>query len=254
MALLEINGLDKSFGGLHAVNHVSFNVEQGMIKALIGPNGAGKTTLFNLLAGHLRPDHGAVIFNGRSIFRLSPDKIAEKGILRTFQNIKLFPGMTVIENILVGLHTKGKAGFLKSMVKWPGLKREEKSLADRAYEMIEFFNLKECANMDVSQLSFGKQRAVEFARALASNPMMLLLDEPAAGLNISETKVLAGQIRKINESGTTILIVEHDMSLIMEISQEIVVLSYGVKIAEGCPTEIQKNPEVVRVYLGENDA
>ncbi len=254
MALLEINGLDRSFGGLHAVNNVSFNVEQGVIKALIGPNGAGKTTLFNLLAGHLRPDRGEVLFNGCSIYRLSPDKIAEQGILRTFQNIKLFPGMTVIENILVGLHTKGKSGFLKNMVKWPGLKREEKALTNRAHEMLEFFDLEDCSNTEVSQLSFGRQRAVEFARALASNPRMLLLDEPAAGLNISETRVLAGQIKKINESGTTILIVEHDMSLIMEISQEIVVLSYGVKIAEGSPTEIQKNPEVVRVYLGESDA
>jgi branched-chain amino acid transport system ATP-binding protein len=254
MPFLEISGLDRSFGGLRAVNNVSFNVEQGSIKAVIGPNGAGKTTLFNLIAGALRPDGGAVLFDGHDISGLPSHRIAEHGILRTFQNIKLFPQMTVLDNILVGLHTRGTSGFLKGMVQWPAMLREEEALRDRADEMLAFFGLTDEADTEAARLPFGRQRAVEFARALAASPKLLLLDEPAAGLNIHETRELAGQIMRIHGTGVTVLIVEHDMSLIMDISQEIAVLSYGVKIAEGSPSEIQRNPEVVRVYLGENDA
>jgi len=254
MAFLEIRNLCRSFGGLRAVGDVSFGVEQGAIKAVIGPNGAGKTTLFNLIAGHLRPESGDVLFEERSIYGFAPHRIAERGILRTFQNIKLFSHMTVLDNVLVGLHTRGSAGFLKSMVQWPAMLGEEEKNGERASEMLEFFGLTDVAATEVSQLPFGRQRAVEFARALAPAPKLLLLDEPAAGLNIQETRALAKQIRKVHDTGTTLLIVEHDMSLIMDISDEIVVLSYGEKIAEGKPSEIQRNPEVIRVYLGEGDA
>lgn len=254
MGLLEISGLHRSFGGLHAVNNVSFEVAQGSIHAVIGPNGAGKTTLFNLIAGHLRPDAGEVRFRGRSIFRIPPHRIAAQGILRTFQNIKLFPGLSVRENILVGLHTCGQSGFLRSMFRLPGVLKSEKSVETRADEMITLFGLTALAEAEVSQLSFGQQRAVELARALAPSPELLLLDEPAAGLNIQETRELSKQLLEINQTGVTLLIVEHDMSLIMEISDTISVLSYGSKIAEGTPPEIQRNEEVVRIYLGEDDA
>jgi branched-chain amino acid transport system ATP-binding protein len=254
MALLEIRNLCRAFGGLRAVNNVSFGVERGAIKAVIGPNGAGKTTLFNLIAGHLRPDGGEVLFEERSVYGFAPHRIAGRGILRTFQNIKLFSRMTVLDNVLVGLHTRGSAGILKNMVQWPAGLREEEKNRERAFEMLEFFGLGDAAETEVSQLPFGRQRAVEFARALAPSPKLLLLDEPAAGLNIQETQALAYQIRKVHDTGTTLLIVEHDMSLIMDISDEIAVLSYGEKIAEGKPSEIQRNPEVIRVYLGEGDA
>ncbi|OGJ87262.1 MAG: high-affinity branched-chain amino acid ABC transporter ATP-binding protein LivG [Candidatus Raymondbacteria bacterium RifOxyA12_full_50_37] len=251
MALLEVNNLSKFFGGLKAVSAVSFDVPQGNIKAIIGPNGAGKTTLFNLIAGSIRPDCGSVRFKNSSIFGLPPYRIAQRGILRTFQNIKLFPNLSVLENVMAGMHVKGRAGLAAGMLRLPQARAEEAFISEKAHEMLAFFNIGELAKRNAAHLSFGQQRAVEFARALASGPALLLLDEPAAGLNTQETAQLASQIAHIRGKGVTILIVEHDMSLIMDISDEIVVVSSGQKIAEGKPSDIQRNADVVRVYLGE---
>jgi branched-chain amino acid transport system ATP-binding protein len=254
MAILEIKNLSRSFGGLKAVNEVSFNVKAGQIKAVIGPNGAGKTTLFNLVAGGLAPDSGQVFFEGRSATRLPSHRMARLGLARTYQNIKLFPQMTVLENVMVGCHTLGKSGFLKGMFRLPGFSAEEKRIRSTAMEQLSLFGLADKAGLPCSALPFGLLRGVEMARALAMGPKLLLLDEPAAGLNMQETQKLAAQIAGINALGVTILIVEHDMSLVMDISHEIVVLNYGSRIAEGEPRAIQADPEVVRIYLGEEDA
>jgi branched-chain amino acid transport system ATP-binding protein len=254
MALLEVRNLNRHFGGLHAVSDVSFDVSDGMIKAVIGPNGAGKTTLFNLILGSLRPNSGSIIYKGESIFGYQPYRIAGLGISRTYQNIKLFPHMTVKENVMVGRHTRGRAGFISAMLNTPKAWNEEREIEARSMELIEMLGIADLADAEAGSLAFGKQRAVEFARALATDPKFLLLDEPAAGLNIYETREIAELIKKIRDLGITILIIEHDMSLVMDISDEIAVLSYGKKIAEGTPSAIQKNPEVVRVYLGEDDA
>lgn len=250
MALLEVKNIRRSFGGLKAVNDVSFDVAAGTIKAVIGPNGAGKTTLFNLIAGALKPDGGAVLFNGRSIYGLPPFRIAAAGISRTFQNIKLFANMTVAENIMVGRHTRSSAGFPSAMLSLPRTWREEREIEAKAIELARLFGIEDSLDAKASSLDFGRQRAVEFARALASEPELLLLDEPAAGLNIYETNELSKLITKIRGMGITILLIEHDMSLVMDISDEIVVLSYGEKIAEGPPCNVRNNPQVIAVYLG----
>lgn len=254
MSLLAIRNLNKSFGGLHAINKVSFDVPEGTIKAVIGPNGAGKTTLFNLIAGSLAADSGEIMFRNKSIFNIPAFRIAGRGISRTFQNIKLFERMTVLENVMTGMHVRTGAGFLSSMLRLPQAGREESRIRKKAAEMLDFFGLSDCADAEALSLPFGRQRAVEFARALVSEPQLLLLDEPAAGLNMHETAGLATQIKKIQKQGTTVLIVEHDMSLVMSIAERVVVLSYGQKITEGKPEDVQRNREVIRVYLGDGDA
>jgi branched-chain amino acid transport system ATP-binding protein len=251
---LEIRGLNRAFGGLQAVDDVSFDVEKNQIKAIIGPNGAGKTTLFNLISGTLKADSGSVKFKGDSIQGLPPYKIAEKGISRTFQNIKLFKHMSVLENVMIGRHTRSRSGFFSGMFSLPRSWEEEKTIHEKSLEVIELLGISELAGHDAESLPFGKQRTVEFARALAMEPELLILDEPAAGLNIHETEEMAEMITRIREWGITVLIIEHDMSLIMDISDHIAVLSSGTKIAEGKPEEIQKNKDVIRVYLGEDDA
>ena len=251
MSLLQVRDLNKRFGGLHAVNAVSFDVEKGAIKAVIGPNGAGKTTLFNLICGSLGADSGTVTFEGQPILGLKPYQIASTGVSRTFQNIKMFPGMTALENVMVGLHTKSKAGFWAGMFPFASTRKEERQIRERAHELLELLDIDQFADVEASSLAFGQQRAVEFARALASDPTLLLLDEPAAGLNIYETAEVARLITKIQQQGITVLLVEHDMSLVMDISDEIVVLSFGQHIAEGTPSEIQHNEEVIQIYLGE---
>ncbi|HOK40071.1 MAG TPA: ABC transporter ATP-binding protein [bacterium] len=252
--LLEIKNLTKSFGGLIAVNNVSFVVREGIIKSIIGPNGAGKTTLFNLISGFYKSDDGEIIFKNQKINKLKPFQIAKKKIIRTFQNIKLFSNMTVLENIMTGLHLSGKSGFIASMFKFPNSLIEEKKIKKKSFEILEKFNLTKVANENVSNLPFGQQRIIELARAYSSEPELLLLDEPAAGLNIYETMELAEIIKQINNNKTTILLVEHDMALVMKISNEIVVLNSGQKIAEDIPEKIQKNPEVIKIYLGEENA
>ncbi len=254
MSLLEVKNISKRFGGLQAVKDVSFTVEQGSIKAVIGPNGAGKTTLFNLVSGFLPPDEGSIVYRDAPIHGKSPHEIAAQGLSRTFQHIRLFAHMSALENVMVGRHVRSRAGFVAGMLNLPWTGREEKEIRERAREMMAFIGIAGLADADAVSLSYGQQRAVELARALAGGPTLLLLDEPAAGLNIRETADMAKLIGRIRDLGITVLIVEHDMSLVMNISDEILVLSYGEKIADDIPRAVQSNPEVVRVYLGEEDA
>ncbi|MBN2158135.1 MAG: ABC transporter ATP-binding protein [Spirochaetes bacterium] len=254
MSFLEMKQLSRSFGGLRAVDDVSFNVEKNSITAVIGPNGAGKTTLFNLISGALAPDSGEAYIDGRPIHRLPPYRIARHGISRTFQNIKLFPHMTVLENVMIGRHIRSRSGFLSAMLRLPGSRAEEQQIQERSMEILALMGIEGIAGQEAGSLPFGKQRIVEFARALATEPSLLLLDEPAAGLNMYETAQVSELITKIRGRGVTVLVIEHDMSLVMNISDMIVVLSSGKKIAEGLPSDIQKNREVIRVYLGEDNA
>ncbi len=254
MFLLEVNNISKYFGGLQAVKNVSFGVAQGCIKAVIGPNGAGKTTLFNLVSGFLSPDSGSILYRDAPIHGKSPHEIAAQGLSRTFQHIRLFAHMTALENVMVGRHVRSRAGFVAGMLNLPWTGREEQETRERALEIMAFMGIAGLADADAVSLSYGQQRAVELARALAGGPSLLLLDEPAAGLNMRETADMAKLIGRIRELGITVLIVEHDMSLVMNISDEILVLSYGEIIADDIPRAVQSNPEVVRVYLGEDDA
>lgn len=254
MALLEVKGLSRSFGGLQAVNGVSFSVREGSIKALIGPNGAGKTTLFNVISGILQPDGGTIEFGGMEIQGLKPYQIAAKGVARTFQHIRLFPKMTALENIMIGRHLHSRAEFIAGMLNLPWTRREESAIREKSLEIMSFLGISELADGEATSLAYGKQRITEVARALACEPKLLLLDEPAAGLNMRETAEMAELISKVRGLGVTVLIVEHDMSLIMNISDEIIVLSYGQKIADDVPPAIQKDRQVIRVYLGEEDA
>ena len=252
--LLETRSLHRSFGGVHAVKDVTLCVPCGAIKAVIGPNGAGKTTLFNLIAGSISPHQGEVLFRGRPITGWKPHAVAAIGIARTFQTTRLFPHMTVLENIMVGRHPRTRAGFLAGMLNLPWTWREHRETQAKAHAILDDLGLAALAGEIASSLPFGRQRLVEFARALATEPALLLLDEPAAGLNIYETNELARLILKIRDRGTTCLIVEHDMSLVMNISDEVIVLDQGQKIAEGPPAAIQRNPEVIRIYLGDDHA
>ncbi len=251
MALLEVNQLSKRFGGLLAVNDVSFQVEPGQIKAVIGPNGAGKTTLFNMISGTFPATSGTVSFQGRELKKKKPFQVATLGMARTFQNIKMFNGMTALENVMVGRHVQSNAGFLSSMFRMPWTWKEERDIREKSLELLALLEIEEHADTDASSLAFGQQRAVELARALALEPTLLLLDEPAAGLNIYETAEVGRLITKIRDLGVTVLLVEHDMSLVMDISDEIVVLCFGEKIAEDIPKNIQQDPEVIKIYLGE---
>jgi branched-chain amino acid transport system ATP-binding protein len=251
--MLELNGVHKQFGGLRAVDDVSFSVTEGSIKAVIGPNGAGKTTLFNLIAGNLPPSSGSIRFQEQEIQGRKPHQIAGLGMSRTFQNIKLFHGMTALETVMVGRHVQSRAGFLAGMFHLPSAWKEEKLIRSEAMRLLELLEIGEFADVEATSLAFGQQRAVEMARALASEPKLLLLDEPAAGLNIYETAEVARLITRIRDMGITVLLVEHDMSLVMDISDEIVVLSFGSKIAEDVPSAIQQNPEVIKIYLGEDE-
>ena len=253
MPLLEVNNISRRFGGLQAVKDVSFRVGRGMIKAVIGPNGAGKTTLFNLLSGYLTPDAGTVLFDGRPVHGMAPHRMASCGMSRTFQHIRLFSHMSALENVMVGRHVRSRAGFVAGMLRLPATRREEQSVRTRALETMDSLGIADLAEAEATSLSYGQQRSVELARALASEPSLLLLDEPAAGLNMRETAVLAGLITRIRDRGVTVLIVEHDMSLVMNISDEIVVLSYGEKIADDRPLAVQKDPHVIGIYLGDDE-
>lgn len=251
MALLEINRLEKRFGGLHAVSDVSFSVNEGAIKAVIGPNGAGKTTMFNLIAGSMVATSGSARFDNTELVGKKPYQVAQLGVARTYQNIKMFSGMTALENVMIGRHIQSHAGFLSSMFNMGWTRSEEKRIRERSMEFLQLLDIIEYADVEATSLAFGQQRAVELARALAMEPKLLLLDEPAAGLNIYETAEVGRLISKIRELGITVLLVEHDMSLVMDISDEIVVLSFGQVIAENAPTAIQQDEEVIKIYLGE---
>jgi branched-chain amino acid transport system ATP-binding protein len=252
VSLLEVAGLCKSFGGLRAVDDVGFTVRSGAIKAVIGPNGAGKTTLFNLIFGSSIPDQGRVVFAGETLTAGGPRRRVTLGMARTFQHIRLFPQMTALENVMVGAHTRGRAGFLSALFCLPRTFKEERFIREQARAAMAFLGIEGLAEHDATHLAYGEQRAVELARALASKPRLLLLDEPAAGLNMRETVELGKLIRRIRDDGVTILLVEHDMGLVMGISDEVVVLSQGQKIAEGAPLAVQKHPEVIRAYLGDD--
>ena len=252
MTLLSIRGVGKRFGGLQAINDLSFDVREGSIKALIGPNGAGKTTLFNLISGFLKPDCGEILFEGTPIQDMPSHRVASSGMVRTFQHIRLFPKMSVLENIMVGRHVHSRAGFMAGMLSLPFTWKEERRIRDNAREIMEMLGVAAHAGTEASSLAYGQQRIVEIGRALACEPKLLLLDEPAAGLNMRETSDMGELIARIREKGVTVLLVEHDMSLVMKISDEVVVLSYGQKIAEDRPLSIQKNREVIRVYLGDD--
>ncbi len=250
-ALLEVNALEKRFGGLTAINRVNFSVHPGQIKAVIGPNGAGKTSLFNVLTGVLAPDGGRVYFRGGDITGSRPHRIAARGMARTFQIIKIFKEMTVLENVMAGCYLRSRTGFLAASLHLPRVWREEREIREKSRRLLEDVGLASRADEPAASLPLGLQRMLEIGRALAAEPALILLDEPVAGLSAPETRKLAALISRIHDFGVTVLLVEHDMSLIMDISDEVLVLDYGRKIAEGTPREIQNNEKVIAAYLGE---
>ncbi|MBI4771818.1 MAG: ABC transporter ATP-binding protein [Chloroflexi bacterium] len=248
--LLEATQVRKAFGGVVAVAGVDLSVRAGEIFALIGPNGAGKTTLFNVISGAHRLDAGQVVFDGHPIHHLAPHKIAARGLVRTFQNLQIFNNMSALENVMLGRHLRSRDGFLATSLRWPGTAAEEQRIRAAAHDYLALVGLKTRADLPASSLPFGQQRLVEIARALASEPKMLLLDEPAAGLNAVETGALDQLICRIRHQGVTVLLVEHDMNLVMGIADRIAVLHYGQKICEGAPSEVQADEAVIRAYLG----
>ena len=255
MALLEAQNVVKRFGGLTAVNDVSLAVEKNSIVSVIGPNGAGKTTFFNIVTGIYQPDSGSIMLDGQPIVGLRPDQIAARGITRTFQNIRLFNNMTVLENVLVGMHPRLTTNVFQILFRSANYRKEERTAADRAMDLLRFVRLDHRADELARGLPYGEQRRLEIARALASNPKLILLDEPAAGMNPQETEEATDLIRRLRDDlGVTVILIEHDMSLVMQISEQITVLDYGSPIAHGTPNEIRYNPRVIEAYLGQGAA
>jgi branched-chain amino acid transport system ATP-binding protein len=249
--LLEINNISKSFGGIRAVRDVSIGIEENSISSIIGPNGAGKTTLFNLLTGIYKPDTGEVNFSGRSLIGLRPDQVNAAGIARTFQSIRLFANMTVIENVMVGMHSRLDVSLWKTIARPPSFRKQEAHVREKAHSLLQFVGMASKGDEVSRNLPYGDQRRVEIARALASDPKLILLDEPTAGMNPNESASAMGLFRRIrDELGVTVVLIEHDMRVVMGISEHIRVLDYGEKIAEGDPEAIRSNLRVVEAYLG----
>ena len=250
-ALVEIREVSKAFGGVQAVTRVSLDVTKGDIVSVIGPNGAGKTTVLNMVSGFYHPDTGRISLEGRDITDLAPSKIAELGVARTFQNIALFRGMTVLDNLMLGRHVHMKSGVLSSFVYWGLAQKEEIAHREKVEDLLEFLKLEDLRKMPTGALSYGLQKRVELGRALALEPKVLLLDEPMSGMNQEEKEDMARYVLDVNEErGTTVILIEHDMGVVMDISKRVVVLDRGRAIASGDPASVQSNPEVIRAYLG----
>jgi branched-chain amino acid transport system ATP-binding protein len=250
MALLEVKDLSIHFGGVKAVQNVSFSIDAGIVYAVIGPNGAGKTTLFNLITGIYTPTTGTITLDGESIGGKTPDELARRGVARTFQNLQICMNMSAIENVMVGAHLRLDRNLLKALLRWPALKKRDRELRLEAAELMRFVGLEGYVNSRADSMPYGALKRLEIARALAMKPRLIFLDEPAAGLNPKETIEVDHLVRKVADSGVTVVLVEHDMKMVMNLTERILVLDYGKKLTEGTGAEVRRNPDVIAAYLG----